>query len=228
MKILQNYVILNQLDLPTIEWKQFFDSTQLDDNLLWSIKVENGVTCTQKGSTLAEHKKNFPLSLLTRIKVAKNQKLWVEAPENALIGVDAETALKFGRLRTRNQYDNAAYVIYYPYYTVVKSGIIDINDQRTVIEATNGDIANLVKKNRVEMTMIFQDDDLQITGDEHFFSSDEMLSLIDYCKEVKKMVAGELEKNKNVQLYFSYMYQTSVTLKPVGEKSLIFYKFKIF
>ena len=142
--------------------------------------------------------------------------------------MDAASAKTFGERKRKQVDSNTHAIIYYPYYTVVKSGILDINRERIVIEGTKGDISNMVTHNHVEVSMIFQNDDLEIVGDEKFFTQEEVLPLIDYGREIKKMAVKDLEENKNIQLYFSYVYKTSEVLKPEGERGLIFYRFKLF
>ena len=220
MRVLQYDYILKSLDLPTVEWKQFFPDTALDQNILWSIKIEEiPFNAPEKK---VEKKKKSPLQFLKDRRCVDHQKT------NTLIGVDAGTAKAFGEKKQRQIDSNTHAVIYYPYYTVVKSGILDLNRDRIVIEGTKGDISNMVKHNHVEVTMIFRDEDLEIIGDEKFFTQEEVLPLIDYGREIKKMAAADMELDKNIQLYFSYVYQTSEVLKPEGELQLIFYKFKLF
>lgn len=208
------------MDLPTVEWKQFFPDTTLDQNILWSIKVEE-IPVSNEEKTV-EKKKKSPLHFLKDRRCMKHQRT------NALIGVNAGTAQEFGEKKRKQIDSNTHAIIYYPYYTVVKSGILDMNRDRIVIEGTKGDISNMVTHNHVEVTMIFQNDDLEIVGDEKFFTQEEVLPLIDFGREIKKMVAADMELNKNIQLYFSYVYHTSEVLKPEGKQKLIFYQFKLF
>lgn len=221
MKVLQNDYILKSLDLPTVEWKQYFPDTTFAQNILWSIKIEEIPLKTPEKNAELKIKKS-PLHFLKDRRCINHQKT------NALIGVDAASAKKFGEKKRKQINSNTHAIIYYPYYTVVKSGILDINRDRIVIEGTKGDISNMVTHNHIEVTMIFQSDDLEIMGDEKFFTQEEVLPLIDYGREIKKMATKDLEGNKNIQLYFSYVYQTSEVLKPEGERRLIFYKFKLF
>ena len=219
MKILQYDYILKALNLPTVEWGEYDSCSQLDSNLLWSIKVEE---VPQKDSKKEEKKK---CTLFEFIKGITNRE---QNNTNTLIGVDANSVQQFAKKKQKTINKKKQAMIYYPYYTVVKSGIVDINQERTVIEGTKGDIANLIQKNEVEVTMIFEKEDLTMKGDERFFSSEEMIPIIDYSKEIRKMVVKDLEQKKNIQLYFSYVYKTDVCLQPKGQLRLIFYQFKIF
>lgn len=220
MKILQNYKILNQLDVPTIEWKQYYDTSMLEEELLWTIKLES------KESDLY-HSKESKKEQTSLIQKLKEKLVANDDREKAKIGVTAKEVKEFVKKNRKYQKEGELF-LYYPYYTVVESGIIDINYDRVVIEAVKGTMNNLVVKNKVDVTLIFKEDDLQIEGEEYFFTKEEMLPLIDYSKNVRKMVAKDIDMGKNIQLYFSYFYKTSTMLEPVGEKKLLFYKFKIF
>lgn len=221
MKILQNDYILKSLDLPTIEWKQYYTDTEFAQNILWSIKVEEIPLQNSKEDTESK-KKRFLFSF------RRDKRGCGSSQTKGLIGIDAKKAKEFGEKKHKTLDLKKQAIIYYPYYTVAKSGILDINRNRIVIEGTKGDISNMVTHNQVEVTMIFSDEDLSIEGEDKFFSQEEVLPLIDYGREVRKMAAQDLEKDKNIQLYFSYVYKTNEMLRPEGELQLIFYKFKLF
>lgn len=221
MKILQYDYILKALDLPTIEWNQYFSNTNIPSGKLWSIKVEESPGKTSETMVEVKQKKSF-------VRFMKDRR-WIQSQKtNGLIGVDAVAANTFGQKKIKQIRPSKQVIIYYPYYTVVKSGIIDINRQRIVLEGTKGDIDQMVVHNEICVTMIFGDDSLDITGNEHFFTQDEVLPLIDYAKHVRKVANKDLERNKNIQLYFSYVYETNELLQVEGESRLIFYKFKLF
>lgn len=221
MKILQNDYILKSLDLPTMEWKQYFPDTEFAQNILWSIKVEEIPSSKSKEETLPKKRTTFlPFGKLLREKEKERKR--------GLIGVNATAAKDFAQKYYKSVAPSKQAMIYYPYYTVQKSGILDINDERIVIEGTKGDISNLVKHNQIEVTMMFTEDDMNIHGDDHFFSKEQVFFLIDSARKVKKMATKDLEIGKNIQLYFSYVYKTNTALQPEGELQLIFYKFILF
>lgn len=194
MNRIQDYYVLNQLDLPTIPWERYYHSTPLNKDILWTIKSE-----VLKGDDT-----NLPKK----------------------IGVTAKEAKAFGK-NLYKQLDRGQMVYCYPYFCAVKSGIIDINYDRVAIEAVKDDIANLVSNHKVDVTMIFKDDDLDIIGDENFLTRDEVLELIDCSVSIKKQCAGDIEFGKNFMFHWSYVYETSTKKEPVGNKNLVFYKIKI-
>ncbi len=221
MHVLQSDYILKTLELPTIEWKEYYPDAVLDENLLWSVKTEKIPGKSHEDTELVKKKRALFQFIKDRRCLKKKQR-------NSLLGVDSKTAKAFAEKLKKQVNTKTHAIVYYPYYTVVKSGIIDINRERIVIEGTKGDVSNLTTHNYVEVTMIFKSDDLEIMGDETFFTKEETIPLIDYGKEIKKMATRDLELNKNLQLYFSYVYKTNIVLKLEGEIRLIFHKFKIF
>lgn len=114
--------------------------------------------------------------------------------------------MEFERNKLKSVKTSKKMLIYYPYYTVIKSGIIDINRNRIVIEGTNGDIQNMVLHNIVDVTMIFTEEDVEIKGDERFFEHNEVLTLIDYGKGIRKMSTKDLDLGK----IFSFILVTCV------------------
>ena len=218
MKVLESDYILKTLDLPTIDWKPYDPETRLDQDIFWTIKLEDlpNVKCKEKS--------NQPVRSWIR-----RRRLSPETyRRNGLIGVHAVKAMEFGNRMYRKVDDSRQRLIYYPYYTVVKSGILDLNRARVVIEGTTGDITNLLQESKVEVTMIFTEDDVEVIGDERLFRQEEILSLIDHSREVRKMASRDIEDGKNIQLMFSFVYHTSEDYKPEGEIQLIFHKFKMF
>lgn len=115
-------------------------------------------------------------------------------------------------------------VIYYPYFIAIKSGVLDVSNRRIVIEAVKDDLWNLVTHNKKDVTIIFEEDDLHIVGDEQFLSQDELFELIDYCTIVKRHFLEEILEGKNVMLEWSYACKSDINKRPIGNSELIFYE----
>ncbi len=118
-------------------------------------------------------------------------------------------------------------LIYYPYYTAVKSGTIDLSYDRIVIEAVEGKIENLKKNHRVNETIIFRQDSIEIFGDEDYMTREETLTLIDYAKQLKKRAATEIEFGKNLIFYWSIVQETKRNMIPRDETKLLFHQIKV-
>ncbi len=142
------------------------------------------------------------------------------------IGVTAREAMEY--ITTQYQsLPKRRMLLYYPYYTASKSGTIDMNYDRIAIEAVEGKIENLKKKNRVDETLLFQDEDLEIFGEEKFLTRQETLEIIDYGSMLKKKFAGDLEYGRNILFYWSYVEETLRNMIPKGNPSLVFHQIKV-
>lgn len=125
------------------------------------------------------------------------------------------------------QLEKRRLLICYPYYTAYKSGTIDLTYERSVIEGVEGKIENLKKKHRVDETMIFTQEDIEIFGNDTFLTQDETITLIDYCRDLRKRCMGELEFGKNILLYWSFVQETRTNMIPFDDKQLLFYQLKV-
>ena len=142
------------------------------------------------------------------------------------IGVTSKEAMTY----IKSQYKELGrrrMLIYYPYFTAYKSGTIDLSYDRIVIEAVDGKIENLKKKHRVDETIIFREDDIEIYGEEEFLTREETLSLIDYGKMLRKRCDNEIEYGKNIIVYWSIVQETKKSMIPRDDKKLLFHQIKV-
>jgi hypothetical protein len=141
------------------------------------------------------------------------------------VGVTAEEAQEFAQeLYNKMKLDDL--IIYYPYFIALKSGVLDISKNRIAIEAVKDDLWNLVTDNKTNVTIIFEEDDIKIKGDESFLTQDEIIQLIDYCSVIKRQFYEEIASGKNVMLEWSYAQKSSIYKQPVGDVSLVFYEIR--
>lgn len=141
------------------------------------------------------------------------------------IGVSASEAHEFAQKLLKELTEDDM-VIYYPYFIAIKSGVIDVSYNRTVIEAVDKDLWNLVTNNNKDVTIIFSEDDLEFFGDENFLSQEEMFELIRYCNNVKKMYRDFINNGKSVFLEWSYSQKADNEANPIGDKKLVFYEIR--
>ena len=73
------------------------------------------------------------------------------------VGVTAQEAEEKGGQFLKD-YAGSGIVIYYPYFIADKSGVIDINSDKTVIEAVDKDLWNLVTEGKRDVTIIVPKD----------------------------------------------------------------------
>ncbi len=180
------------------------------------------------------HLPAVPWKKYTKQTVLDNQVLWtirsavlqgddLNLPRK--IGVTAFEAKQFADqlLTTLNKDDM---VIYYPFFIAQKSGVIEISDKRTVIEAVNEDLWNLVTYSKKDITIVFEDDDIKFIGNDQFLDEKELFELIDYCVTIKKRFISEISFGKSIFLEWSFAYQSDIQKRAIGDKNLVFYEIR--
>lgn len=141
------------------------------------------------------------------------------------VGVTAEAAASEGNILLE-KYADRGIVIYYPYFIADKSGVIDINMNKTVIEAVNKDLWNLVTHGRKNVTIIITDKDTEYSGDDAFLTNDETSELLKYINIIKSRYREALYEGKSLLVEWSFAYNTDIQYKPIGEKYLVFYELR--
>lgn len=142
------------------------------------------------------------------------------------VGVTADEAVQNGR-ELLAEYDGNGIVIYYPYFIAEKSGVLDINSQRTVIEAVEKDLWNLVTFGRKNVTVIMPvEQETEFFGEADFLNDNELKELLRYGSVMSGRYRQELTEGKSVLAEWSYAYNTDIGFKPIGERYLVFYELR--
>lgn len=141
------------------------------------------------------------------------------------VGITAKEAEEFASnlIDTMNAND---LVLYYPYFIAIKSGVIEISKGRTVIEAVKDDLWNLVTNNKVDVSIIF-DDDLKFVGNPNFLTSDELYELIDYCTMIRKKFTSSIQEGKSIILEWSFGCKSNMNKESIGDPTLVFYEIRM-
>lgn len=141
------------------------------------------------------------------------------------IGVKADEAKVFADtlLLTLDKND---LVLYYPYFIANKSGVIELSDKRVVIEAVKDDLWNLVTNNTKDVTIIFENDNMEFIGKSDFLTQEELLELIDYCVLIKRKFGELLINGKSIFLEWSFAFKTNINYESIGEQKLVFYEIR--
>lgn len=142
------------------------------------------------------------------------------------IGITAKDAMCY----IKEQYESLEkhrMLLCYPYYTASKSGTVDMTYERIAIEAVEGKIENLKKKHRVNETILFKEEDIEIFGEEDFLTREETLEIIDYSCMLRKRFTAELEYGKNILIDWSYVEETLRNMIPKGNPKLVFHQIKV-
>ncbi|MCL2420365.1 MAG: hypothetical protein FWD03_00770 [Defluviitaleaceae bacterium] len=141
------------------------------------------------------------------------------------IGVTAEEAKTFAEsLKAKlNEYD---LVLCYPFFIAEKSGVMEIAQDRVVIEAVKADLWNLVTFNNKDVTIIISNSDKLYVGDEKFIEDSELEELLSYSGKIKQRFRNIMLEGKSIFLEWSYAFVSDIKKMPIGEKHLIFYEIR--
>ncbi len=139
------------------------------------------------------------------------------------IGVTAEEAKIRGQ-EIRARLTENDLIIYYPYFAAQKSGVIDIQENRTIIEAVDKDLWNLTTRGHKDLTIIFNhlDDDRSVYGNSSFLEDAEVDELLKYAAKIRSMHRDAIFANSSVLVEWCYAFNTNVRAETVGEKYLVF------
>lgn len=141
------------------------------------------------------------------------------------VGVDYEEAKESGDKFLSDLKDKGI-VIYYPYFTAEKSGVIDIRRDKTVIEAVRGDLWNLVTYGKRDVTLIYQNGSNTAYGDGSLLNQNETEELLRYGDIAERYCRDEISQGKAIILEWSYAYLSDINKKPVGERYIVFYELR--
>lgn len=142
-----------------------------------------------------------------------------------LVGKEAEEAIAFGNKMLREFSDNGM-IIYYPYFIAEKSGTLEVNKDRIVIEAVKNDLWNLVTYSDRNETIIIQDEKYIYDGDKNFLSAVEVNEIMKYISELRKNFRDELSEGQSLLLEWSFAYESDKNNEKLGDKFLIFYEIR--
>lgn len=201
-----------------------------------------------------------PWKLFSRETILDGDKLWTVRVATVggddlnlprAVGVDHEEALRSGMSFLR-EYGDKGIVIYYPYFIAQKSGVLDINSQRTVVEAVDKDLWNLVTYGRKNVTVIIPSDGfngayengrdaccggsdvtdskplcgMSISGDGSFLTREEIRELMKYGAVIRGRFRDDISEGRSILAEWSYAYDTDPNREPIGDRYLVFYELR--
>lgn len=165
--------------------------------------------------------------LLWTVRVAVEDGDDISLPR--IVGARCEEAMKKGG-EFLDMYSGRGIVIFYPYFIAEKSGVLDIGSSKTVIEAVDMDLWNLVTYGRKNITVVLsyagEHEQSMYYGDSKFLSQAEIDELKKYSAVIKGKLRDELSEGKSALAEWSYAYDTDTGRKPIGAKYLVFYELR--
>ncbi|WP_305141030.1 hypothetical protein [Acutalibacter muris] len=193
MNKLMGFFELNDLDLPTIPWKEYTGSEFLDKSILWTVR-----SAVYKGNDL-----NLPRK----------------------IGVSADEAMTFATKLLHTLAQNGI-VIYYPYFLANKSGTLEVRNKKTIIEAVNADLWNLVSLSDRDVTIEIDDGVTSFHGDETFLSESEITKIVENVPKIRQSFRNQLIEGHSLLLEWSYAQRSNLQKMPIGNEYLVFYELR--
>ncbi|MCG8499622.1 MAG: hypothetical protein MJB12_04325 [Firmicutes bacterium] len=142
-----------------------------------------------------------------------------------VVGVRAEEAYEKGKVFL-SKYGDHGLVVYYPYFIAEKSGVLEVNRERVVIEAVDKDLWNLVTYGQKNVTVILSKDETRYIGEPSFMSQEELQTLQKYANVIKYRFRDVLNEGKSIFAEWSFAYNTDIHHQPIGDQYLVFYELR--
>lgn len=140
------------------------------------------------------------------------------------VGKSAEESKQFAD-RLLKKLDDRGMVIYYPYFIARKSGTLEVQKNRIIVEAVKDDLWNLVTNSECEITLIYDNDkELYCKGNREFLDENEKQQLLKHVPEIRKLFRDDLLYDKSVLLEWSYALSCNNKKEPIDEEYLVFYE----
>jgi hypothetical protein len=139
------------------------------------------------------------------------------------IGVIAAEAIKIG-LNLVAEYKPGDLILYYPYFLAMKSGVIEMQAEQTIIEAVAEDLWNLTTLGHKDITVIIDN----LTGNEsrfgnvEFLDQDELEQLKQWANRMRRLHRDLIFGGDSLLLEWSFAVDTNAKRELLGEKHLLF------
>lgn len=140
------------------------------------------------------------------------------------VGKSAEESKQFAD-KLLKKLDDKGIVIYYPYFIAKKSGTLEVQSNRVVVEAVKDDLWNLVTYSDCEVTVIYDNDkEPYYKGNREFLEEKEKQQLLKHVPEIRKLFRDDLLDGKSALLEWSYALSCNNKKEPIDEEYLVFYE----
>lgn len=140
-----------------------------------------------------------------------------------LVGVNSKEAETFAG-QILKELEGKGIVIFYPYFIANKSGTLEVNQDRIVIEAVKSDLWNMVTFSDRDVTIQYKEKKEFVNGNAGFLETKEKEELLSTVREIKKTFRGDLIEGKSVLLEWSFAQNCDLNKNPIGDEYLVFYE----
>lgn len=142
-----------------------------------------------------------------------------------LVGKSADEAIKFADDLYKKIRDHGM-VVYYPYFIAHKSGTLNIYYDKTVIEAVENDLWNLVTYQNTDISLSIDRGNKIISsyGKSDFLTTEEIEKLMFYSRKIYGIYRDEIIEGNTILLEWSFASSCNQNKQPIGEPYLVFYE----
>lgn len=139
------------------------------------------------------------------------------------VGITAEEAQLIGR-RYLNMFSAEDLILYYPYFIAIKSGVIELQENQTIIEAVDKDLWNLTTLGRKDLTIIIDHltNNISMYGDPSFLTDEQKTELRYYAQKIRTVNRDYIFAASSVIVEWSYAVNTNINKEIIGEEYLVF------
>lgn len=141
------------------------------------------------------------------------------------VGVPAGEAEAFAK-ELLQRFNKEDYIIYYPYFIAEKSGTLQVSHSRTIIEAVDKDLWNLLTYNHRDVTIIQTGGAISVHGNGEFLAKAEVQLLLDTADYIRRRYRSTYMSEGALLLEWSFAYESDASGNPKGERELVFIELK--
>lgn len=144
-----------------------------------------------------------------------------------LVGKEASEAMKFAN-KIYKEINKNGIVVYYPYFIAHKSGTLNVHRNKTIIEAVDDDLWNLVTNQDMDVSLTYDNNNTLIScyGNEKFLTNEEIEQLLFYARSIARTFRDELIEGCSMLLEWSFASSCNKEMKLIGEPYLVFYEIR--
>ncbi len=187
---------LREINIPTVPWMLFDESTKLEDNVLWTIRVAVG-----SGNDL-----NLPRAVGVDSQEAMRKGrefLSSYSDKGIVVYYPYFIAQKSGVIEVASQ------------RTVVEAVKDDL-----------WNLVTYGKRDLTAIIPVSCDEGCSFSGDKDFLSCCEMKELLRYGMAIRGRFREDIIEGKSILAEWSYAYNTDERKEPIGERYLVFYELR--
>jgi hypothetical protein len=187
---------LREISIPTVQWKLFNESTKLEDNMLWTVRVaiENG----------------NDLNLPRAVGVASDEAM--------------RKGKEF--LSSYSGKGMVVYYPYFIANKSGVIEVTSLNTVVEAVKDDLWNLVTYGKRNITVVIPANGDDEYSFSGERDFLSKDEMKDLIRYGMIIRRRFREDIIDGKSIFAEWSYAFNTDVTKEPIGQRYLVFYELR--